>query len=107
MTNQVLHYEGFSISVPESWDEISETLDNPDAPFTFADQESDVGALQVSPAHYKSGVRPNIGSKDLSELLEDFASQHGLGDPFDRSSYPGEVLIEGASFHSQSDLVRV
>jgi hypothetical protein len=40
-------------------------------------------------------------------LLGEFASRQGLGDPFDRSAYSDGVIVEGASYHSGEDLIRV
>jgi len=107
MNNKLLRCEGFSIAVAEGWDDITETLDDADAPLTIADPTSGVGALQFSPAIYKSGRLPQVGPQDLSELLEEFASKQDWDDPFDRSTYPGEVAIEGASFQAGDDFIRV
>jgi hypothetical protein len=107
MMSRMLTYEGFSISVAEGWDDITSTLEDPDAPLTVANPDSGVGALQFTPALYKSGAVPQVGSEELGELLDDFASKQGLGEPFDRLSYSGEIAIEGASFHSDDDLIRV
>ena len=107
MSNRVLLCEGFSISIAEGWDDITATLDDADAPLTVADPKSGVGALQFSPAIYKSGRLPQVGPRDLSALLDEFASKQGLDDPFDRSIYPGEFAIEGASFHAGNDFIRV
>ena len=48
-----------------------------------------------------------MGPQDLCSLLDDFASRQGLGDPFDRSAYSDVVIVEGASYHSGEDLIRV
>ncbi|MBV8398550.1 MAG: hypothetical protein JOZ17_07405 [Acetobacteraceae bacterium] len=82
-------------------------MDDVDSPLTIADPVAGVGALQFSPAIYKAGRLPQIGPEDLSELLDEFACKQGLEGPFDHSIYPGEVAIEGASFHAEDDLIRV
>ncbi|AGA24781.1 hypothetical protein [Singulisphaera acidiphila] len=107
MNNKVLRCEGFSIAVAEGWDDITETLDDADAPLTIADPTSGVGALQFSPAIYKGGRLPQVGPQDLSELLEEFASKQDWDAPFDRSTYPGEVAIEGVSFQVGDDFIRM
>jgi hypothetical protein len=107
MINRVLQCNGFNVTVAEGWDDITATLDDVDAPLTVADPASGVGALQFSPAIYRRGLVPQVGLQVLSELLDEFASNQGLDDPFDRSTYPGEVAIEGASFHAGDDFIRV
>ena len=107
MIHRVLDFGEFFISVADGWEDITATLDDADAPWTVADPVSGVGALQLSPAIYKGGRLPRVGPQDLSALLDDFASRRGLDDPFDRSTYSNEVAIEGVSFHSGEDLIRV
>lgn len=107
MILRVLDFGAFSISVSEGWEDITATLDEADAPWTIADPVSGVGALQFSPAIYRGGPSPEVGPQDLCALLDEFASSRGLNDPFERLSYSNEVAIEGASFHSGEDLIRV
>jgi hypothetical protein len=107
MNKRALLFKHFSICVAEGWDDITASLDDPDAPSTIADPISGVGALQFSPAVYKSGRLPQICPRDLSELLHEFASKKGLDDPFDRSTYSGEVSIEGASYRSKGEFIRI
>ena len=107
MIHRVLYFDAFCISVADGWEDVTETLDDTDAPWTVADPVAGVGALQLSPAIYKGGELPRIGPLDLSALLGDFASRRGLDDPFDRTTYSDEVAIEGVSFHSGEDLIRV
>ena len=45
MNNKLLHCEGFSIAVTDGWGDITETLNDPNAPLTIADPASGVGAL--------------------------------------------------------------
>ena len=106
MSNRLLRCKGFTISIAKGWDDITATLDDADAPLTVAHPAHGVGALQFSPAIYRSGLDPQVGPQDLSELLDEFASNQGLDDPFDRSAYSGEVIIEGASFHAGDDFIR-
>jgi hypothetical protein len=107
VNHRVLDFGAFSISVAGGWEDITATLDDASAPLTVADPIAGVGALQFSSAISKAGQLPRVGSDDLSAMLDEFGSEHGLGDPFDRSSDSGEVAVEGASFHSNDDLIRV
>jgi hypothetical protein len=103
----MLDFGAFSISVADGWEDITGTLDDADAPLTVAEPTSGAGALQLSPAIYKGGRLPRVGPQDLRSLLDNFASRQGLGDPFDRSTYSDGVIVEGASYHSGEDLIRV
>jgi len=107
VTHRVLDFGAFCLDVADGWEDITATLDDADAPLTLADPISGVGALQLSPAIYKGGRSPRVGPQDLRALLYEFASRQGLGDPFDRSTYSDETPIEGASFRSDEDLIRV
>jgi len=107
VTHRVLDFGEFYLSVAVGWEDITATLDDGDAPLTVADPISGVGALQFSPAIYKDGRVAHVGPQDLRALLDEFASQQGLGDPFDRSTYSDETAVEGASFRSGEDLIRV
>ena len=40
-------------------------------------------------------------------MLDEFAESEELGEPFDRESRDGEIAIEGASYHSGDDFIRV
>ncbi|GAC1382430.1 MAG: hypothetical protein NVSMB4_10730 [Acidimicrobiales bacterium] len=105
--HRVLDFDAFSISVVDGWEDITATLDDADAPLTVADPISGVGALQFSPAIFKGGRLPRVGPQDLRSLLDEFASGQGWVNPFDRSAYSGGVTVEGASFRSGEDLIRV
>jgi hypothetical protein len=107
MNSRVLHCEGFSMSIAQGWEDITATLEHADVPLTVADPVSGVGALQLSPAIYQRGLAPQVSPQDVSALLDQFASNRDLADPFDRSKYSGEVAIEGASFHAGDDFIRV
>jgi hypothetical protein len=107
MTTKSLIYDIFSISIADGWEDITATLDDVEAPLTFANPDSGVGALQLSLAVYTSGTLPGVHAHDLSELLREFAATQGLGNSFDRLSSPGEIAIEAASFHAGDDFARV
>jgi hypothetical protein len=105
--HRVLDLGVFRISMGDGWEDITASLDDTDAPFTFADPISGVGALQLSPALYRDGRLPKIARSDLTEMLNEFADMRELGKPIDRSSDSEGMVIEGARFHSGDDLVRV
>jgi len=107
MRNKTLHFGRFSISVTKGWDDITESLEVPGAPLTIADPISGVGGLQFTFGDYQGGRPPEFDRRDLAELLDDFSLNRGLSDPFDHCSYEGEIIIEGRSFHSDEDFVRV
>jgi hypothetical protein len=107
LSHRRLDFGEFSLTVPAGWEDITSTLENPDAPLTIADPIAGVGALQFSVSMYESGKPPSIGPQDLLSLLDDFAVQQGFDDPFDFSAYSDELMIEGASFHAGENLIRV
>jgi hypothetical protein len=107
VSHRILNLGDFSISVVDGWEDITATLEDAEAPLTIANPVSGIGALQFSPAIYQGGQLPQVMSHDLSALLNKFADGQGLNDPFDRLSYPGEITVEGASFRSGDDLIRV
>lgn len=66
-----------------------------------------VGALQFSTATYVAGPSPNASLQELTQMLREFASHHGLGEPHDERAFvqPG-LLCSGASYQSDGDLIR-
>lgn len=102
-----LEYKGFSIEVPDSWDDFTDAHENCDAPITIGDSESGVGVLQISPAIYNSGEDPNIKLTDLREMLGDFAINQGLVHPFDICESESKPIKSTASYHSDSDFIQV
>lgn len=61
MTTRFLDYGIFSVTLPESWDEMSYENGELYSPLTFANDETGVGALQISIAKY--GNRSHIGEQ--------------------------------------------
>jgi hypothetical protein len=100
-------YEGFSLRVPHGWRDITAELDTPSAPLTIAEPVSGVGALQFSIAIYKGGRQPQITRAVLANLLDQNRSNHCLGDAFERSSQDAPLHVEAASYHKETDFVRV
>jgi len=94
-------YEGFSLCLPEEWYDITESLDDPGMPITFARPDG-VGALQLSAAIYRSGEDPRIETSDLEDLVDERARRRGWGEPFDHSSFTeDEIRFAAASLHSE------
>jgi hypothetical protein len=95
-------FAGLTIVIPDTWLDISDDLP-PGSPPTLAKADG-IGALQFSPARYRSGTVPNFAASDLQHLLEDFATtrklataviEHGSGrHPFVVADFPsdGEFL---------------
>jgi hypothetical protein len=101
-----LEFSGFHITVGDEWEEITGSLENKDNPITIARPNNGVGVLQISQAIYKSGPKPLSSLKVLESMLVEFGEQHGLGEPYDNSSFSGTILGIGSSFHSGEDLIR-
>ena len=104
---KLLRFSDFSVTVPASWDDITASLDDAEAPLTIADPEMGVGALQFSPAIYKSGERPQFSLQVLEEMLDEFASNRCLGSPIERMRESNDISIVGSCFRSEADLLRV
>jgi hypothetical protein len=107
MKMHAIRRSGLSFSISEHWADVTDALEDVNAPLTVADPVSGVGALQLSPALYRGGQSPQVMPHDLTELLDEFAAERGLDEPFERTVYRGEVTIEGASFHAGDDFIRV
>jgi hypothetical protein len=107
MKSRTVSIGRITLAVAEGWDEITATLEDSNAPATLADPDSGVGALQFSPAIYEGGAMPHVTSQDLCDLLSEFAVSRGLELPFDHVIYADDPFVVGASFHSESDFIRV
>lgn len=107
LNTQILDFGPFSAIVAEGWDDLTSTLEQPNAPLTIGDAESGVGAMQFSPAMYKSGPLPSVTTEALFWLLDDFALTRGLTMAFERENYPGSNYLVGQSFRDGGDFIRV
>lgn len=107
MNTRLIQFPGFAVSVREGWSDLTHTLGTKDGPFTLADPETGVGALQFSPAIYQSGPEPSPTLVDLRSMVAEFAKARKLGTAFDETVHSGDVSWASASFHREDDLVRV
>jgi hypothetical protein len=107
MNFKTISFPGISVTVPENWEDITDQVNAPEAPFSIAEPARGVGAVQFSAAIYKSGQLPNPTVDDLGEMLHEFAARHQLGSGFADSSRCGDTLIVGKSFRSGDDYYRI
>lgn len=107
MTTRTVVFESFSVDIEGDWKDITETLEDTDSPITFANLNSGVGALQFSVAMYRRGKLPDVSLGDLAELLRLFATNRGLGAPFDNATFPDNPFVLGESFRKGDDFIRV
>ena len=108
MSPREIELGGVSLTVPPDWHDITGDLENPDAPYTLADPDGGVGALQFSFANHEGGAQPLPSESDLMALAREFGQQQALGTPsaetiFSESSLRGA----GVSFHSGEEFIRV
>ncbi len=101
------NFGGNTVSAPEGWIDTTEDVETENAPFTLAKKDDGIGALQFSFALYRGGQEPNIDITKLEEMLNDFASEKGLGQSFDKQIFESRLCIVASSYHTGSDLVRV
>lgn len=95
------------VETPEYWCDTTKELRTPNPPYTLTKCADGVGALQFSPAFYKSGKIPNVTLASLSQLLSDFAVQKKLGIPFEKVQLKNGLLVSAASYHQGADFIRV
>ncbi len=100
-------FNGNMVSSPETWIDTTEDVNAKDAPFTLAKKDIGIGALQFSFALYKRSEEPNITISDLKEMLAHFAEAKELGESFDQQVYENRLNVVAASYHVESDLIRV
>lgn len=102
----VFNFPGFRIHTAAEWRDITDSLNDPGAPFTLAKPDG-VGALQFSVARYKSGDIPSPSLKTLSSMVREFAENKCLESPFDEETFSDKILYSGVSFDGGDSLVRV
>jgi hypothetical protein len=97
-----LTFDGMTLDALQGWNDTSEE----GGPFTVTKPDG-VGALQFSPALYKSGPIPSPSASDLADMVQEFGTKHGLGDAFDETNTKGTLSIAAASYHNAEDFIRV
>jgi hypothetical protein len=103
----VLKFASVSIEASPTWREITDQIDPPDPPFTFADQSKDVGALQFSIARYEAGPVPDPSCEDLLILAETLGKNLGLSDAHDRVTEDGDLRLAAVSYRDGEYLIRI
>lgn len=101
-----LQFGGFCITAGAEWEDITASLQERDPPITVARSKDGVGAIQFSPAIYRSGPVPSPKVEDLRSMLSEFAERRALGEGFDSVPFTGSIFGIGLSFHSADDFVR-
>jgi hypothetical protein len=96
---------GFLVRVPGDWRDITGDLDA-GSPVTLALPDG-VGALQFSSALYVSGAVPAPTSKDLGDLLTEFAGAQDLGLPREPTREDVPHRLAAATFSQPDAVVRV
>jgi hypothetical protein len=102
----LLKFPGFQIEAGVDWNDITDSLDYPECPFTVAKQAG-VGALQFSPALYRGGPLPWPTKDDLLFMAIEFGQNHGLGQAFDTNGFEGSLTCAGASYQNEGDFIGV
>jgi hypothetical protein len=98
---------GFTVSVPDDWRDVTDSLEREDCPFTLAVPNDGVGALQFSPAIYQGGQIPSPTIDDLNTMLTEFAEKQGFGHPIENDTFSDGLLGATASFRGDDDFIAV
>jgi len=106
MTANRITFAGLSIVVVNGWFDVTDDLPE-GSPQTLAKSDSGIGALQFSVARYQAGSRPNVRGEDLRELLEEFAHDHGLGQPSNINELSGSPQSISGDFSSEAEFIRI
>ncbi|WP_224367707.1 hypothetical protein [Hyalangium versicolor] len=108
MTSRQIRLGSVQVTVPEDWTDITDEVESPDKPYTLADSEDGVGALQFSVGLYKSGPIPNPTRADLRDMVLKFGEARELGDALDDATFETDSLVgAGMSYHAGENFVRV
>jgi hypothetical protein len=108
MTSRQISLGPVQLTVPEDWADITEELEGDDKPYTVADPQDGVGALQLSLGLFQGGTLPNPSEGELRGMVLQFGEKQGLGDALDESTFSKSPLVgAGVSFHSEEDFIRV
>jgi hypothetical protein len=100
-------FDSFTVQAPRGWADITEALDDDNAPYTLARNNDGVGALQFSIALYESGPIPDPAPADLLRLVKDFGRKQQLGTPADTLKEEGPPRLAAGTFVGDDDFVRV
>lgn len=106
MTSRDVEFPGFCLRIPIGWDDLSD-YESDDTPFTIADPENGVGAIQITPAVFRAGKAPDISIEDLASMLCDFAMAQGLGTAKPVRVVNDSMLVVRAEFLCADDFIVV
>lgn len=107
MESKQIDFGNVRIRVPHSWQDITEEVETDDVPFTLAQPDEGVGALQFSFAHYTHGEDPSLNRDNLLDMVSEFGRQRALGPPFDEATFEDDSLSGASmSFHDGDDFIR-
>lgn len=107
MTTRQISLGPARLSVPNDWADITEELEGDNKPYTIADPQDGVGALQLSLGLFAEGATPNPSESDLRAMVLQFSEENNLGAARDDSTFSkGELVGVGMSFHSGDDFIR-
>lgn len=101
-----LEFGGIIVSVPESWQDISDQTETSDTVFTLAKDDGH-GALQFSIALYKNGPIPNPSLADLMTMVCGVGEKRQLGEGFDVIEEEGESRVAARSYQWGDVFLRV
>lgn len=104
--NHVLNFPGFRLEADVNWKDITDSLEDPNMPFTLAKPDG-VGALQFSSALYRSGPVPRLSTSDLLSMATELGQSRGLGEAIEKNVFEGTLVGAAASFHSEGAFVRM
>jgi hypothetical protein len=108
MTSQLISLGPVQLTVPEDWADITHELEGTDNPYTVADPQDGVGALQLSFGLFQGGKVPDPSEKELRTMVLRFGEERGMGDALDESTFSkGPLAGAGMSFHTGEDFMRV
>ena len=106
MNTKRLVLDSFSLELAPEWIDITETLADEDAPWSYA-RSGGAGMLQFSAAVHRRGRRPDASVVTLEAMLRDFAVAQDLGEPSDLARVSEPNVAVGGSFLSPEGFVRV
>lgn len=105
-TRQV-SFGGVTVTVPATWEDITDELEEDDPPFTLADSGSDSGAMQFTVGMVRSGKQPQVTCAALRSMLLDFGNSQGFGAPADLLTAEFPLRIAQGLFRDEGDAIRV
>ncbi|HEU6442383.1 MAG TPA: hypothetical protein VFF38_08475 [Microvirga sp.] len=103
-----LAFGGVEATVPGTWRDITDEVEADAPPYTLADPDEGVGALQFSIAAYQGGAMPAPSREELRDMALGFGKERDCGKPFEERLFTDEFLRGAAmSFRREEDFLRV